>query len=412
MYHYVHFVRQGWPLLAFGFLSFFWGNFGQSFFIGAYGESIKASLELTASQYGRIYSLATLFSGSVIMFIGHWIDKTPLKKFTLYVVVGLFFACALMASASHVIILFAAFFLVRLCGQGMFPHIAVVTMARSFSANRGKAVSVAASGVPVGEVILPLLAVILIASVGWQVSWWVIAFTVPLIYFPLAWFFLRRAENNGIRFDVDALTTDATTSGDFQEKAEAGRRELVRDYRFWLALPVLLTGPFVVTGIFIHQDFVLAQKSWSPEWFATSFVFYGVIHWIGSMIMGVMVDRYSAKKLFAFQAIPIMLGLLAMGYLEGAWVAWFSLGLFGMSIGCMGPIGGSLWAEMYGVKQLGSIRSLVSTFGVWSTALSPTLFGELIDAGATLTEISTGIAIYVFLATITACFSYGCGKMH
>lgn len=407
MYQYVHFVRQGWPLLAFGFLSFFWGNFGQSFFIGVYGESIKSSLDLTASQYGRVYSVATLFSGSVIMLIGHWIDKTQLKKFTLYVVVGLFIACAFMASTSHVVILFVGFFLVRLCGQGMFPHIAVVTMARSFSANRGKAVSVAASGVPVGEVILPLLAVMLIASVGWQVSWWIIASTVPLIYFPLAWGLLKKAEKNGIHFDVDALTVDASPSDTLLEKADAGRRDLVKDYRFWLALPVLLTGPFVVTGVFIHQDFVLAQKSWSPEWFATSFIIYGIIHWVASMIMGVLVDRYSAKKLFAFQAIPIMFGLLALGYLEGAWVAWFSLALFGLSIGCMGPIGGSLWAEMYGIKQLGSIRSLVSTFGVWSTALSPTLFGELIDAGATLTEVCNGLAIYVLVATVLACFSYG-----
>ncbi len=407
MYQYVHFVRQGWPLLAFGLLSFFWGNFGQSFFIGAYGESIKSSLDLTASQYGRIYSLATLFSGSMIMLIGHWIDKTPLKKFTLYVVIGLFAACALMASASHYLLLFAGFFLVRLCGQGMFPHIAVVTMARSFSANRGKAVSVAASGVPVGEIILPLLAVVMIGSVGWQNSWWILAVTLPLVYLPMAWSLLKKAERNGIRFDVEELTIESDTSHEVQKKVEAGREQLVRDYRFWLALPVLLTGPFVVTGIFIHQDFVLAQKSWSAQWFATCFVFYGIIHWLSSMIMGVLVDRYSAKKLFAFQALPTMLGLIVLGYLEGDWVAWLSLLLFGISIGFMGPIGGSLWAEMYGIKRLGSIRSLVSTFGVWSTALSPTLFGELIDAGASLTEISAGIAVYVLVATVMACFSYG-----
>ena len=40
---------------------------------------------------------------------------------------------------------------------------------------------------------------------------------------------------------------------------------------------------------------------------------------------------------------------------------------------------GSLWAELYGVLNLGSIRAMLHAIGVFSTALSPYLFGVFID---------------------------------
>jgi hypothetical protein len=37
MNSYLSFIRQQWPLLAFGFVTIFVGNFGPSFFLSWYG---------------------------------------------------------------------------------------------------------------------------------------------------------------------------------------------------------------------------------------------------------------------------------------------------------------------------------------------------------------------------------------
>ena len=44
-------------------------------------------------------------------------------------------------------------------------------------------------------------------------------------------------------------------------------------------------------------------------------------------------------------------------------------------------LGSSTWAEIYGVKFIGSIKALTTALMVFSTAFGTALFGILIDRG-------------------------------
>ena len=131
---------------------------------------------------------------------------------------------------------------------------------KKFSLNRGKGLSVATTGVPLGEIILPSIAVLLIAQFGWQQSWLIIALSVPLLYLPLALFLIKRGKN--IQYAEHDPSADNEASKPLIE--DGSRRTLLADYRFWLALPTVLVSPFIVTGIFIHQGFFLPQMGWPP----------------------------------------------------------------------------------------------------------------------------------------------------
>lgn len=391
--------RDGKYLLTFGFLAVFMGNFGQSFFIGSYGASIQQALQLSASSYGLIYSVATVLAGTSLMVVGGFIDKLPLLRFTAIVALGLWCASLLFLFSNNVVVLLAAFFLVRLCGQGLLPHTGITTMARCFDLDRGKAISIAASGVPVGEILLPMMATALIASVGWQQSWLVLTAVIPLLFLPLSFALLRAAERKGYS------TAPSVKEAQFVENPQ-GRAHVLKDGRFWRALPALIAAPFVVTGIFIHQSFFIAQKAWAMEVFAASFIVYGVVHWLASISAGLLVDRFSAARLLAFYNVPMAFALLAVAFLDGPVAAVLMLGLLGVSIGFSGPVGGALWAEVYGTARLGSIRSMISSFSVWSTSLSPILFGVLIDHGISSFQLSFALAIAVACACLLAVFSY------
>lgn len=400
MRRYLRFVADYWPMLAFGFLTIFWGNFGQSFFISWYGAAIQTSLGISATTYGTVYSLATLGSGLSIMAIGGAIDEWPLRRFVFAVAVGLALAALVLSQAEHVALLLLGFFLVRLCGQGLMPHTAQTTMARQFGANRGKALSISASGVPVGEVVLPLLAVALIGSLGWRGSWTVVMLSIPLLYLPLAFILLHVAQKRGLYQPVDRSREQHAQRG------AAGRRQMLADRRFWFALPALMAGPFVVTGIFIQQSFVLAQKDWTPAWLATCFILYGVVHWLSSLAAGVLVDRFTAQRVLPFMVMPLGLAMFAAANLEGQYVALLLMGLMGTTIGASGPVGGALWAEVYGTEKLGSIRSLVTSLMVLTTALAPVLLGAMIDAGQSVTQVLNTLGAGVLVAVVMVFFSY------
>ncbi len=396
------FFHDGKPLLAFGFLAVFMGNFGQSFYLGGYGASIQQELNLSASVYGLIYSVATLAAGSCLMLVGGLIDKMPLLRFTLFVSAGLVLASVLFVFSASVWMLVPAFFLVRLCGQGLLPHTGVTTMARCFSADRGKAISIAASGVPFGEILLPLVAAFLISNVGWQASWLFVTLLIPLVFIPLSSVLLKQAERKGFDFSpVQKATTSRVSL-----KAQ-GRVDVLKDRRFWLALPSVLMAPFLVTGVFIQQSFFLEQQQWSMALFAMSFIVYGVVHWLSSLVAGVMVDKFTAARVLAFYNLPMLAAMLLLAFFVGDYMAFVMLALLGVSIGFSGPVTGALWAEVYGTEKIGSIRSMTTSFGVWSTSLSPVLFGVLIDRGISLALLCLLLSAVIFSAVVLALFSYG-----
>lgn len=398
MQRYWQFIASSWPLLAFGFVSIFWGNLGQSFFISWYGASIQDSLSLSAGAYGTVYSSATLLSSLVIMAFGGMIDRWPLRRFATLAAIGLTAACVALGAANTLPMLFLGFFLVRLCGQGLFPHTAQTTMARYFDNHRGKALSISASGVPVGEIVLPLLAVALISAVGWRESWWVLALTIPLIYLPTMYWLLHRAPIN----EHEApLSPDST-----QHHTSRGRREMLRDYRFWLALPTVVSGPFILTGVFIHQGFIIAQKQWDPLWLASCFVVYGIVHWVSSMAAGVLVDRFTARRLLPMIVLPLAGAMFSLAWLDGSWVALLFMTLLGINIGISSPITGALWAEVYGTGKLGSIRSLMTSLGMIATSASPILFGLLIDNGIHAQALFGTAGLGIVLAGLLVWFSY------
>ncbi len=393
------FISQNWPLLCFGFVSVFWGNLGQSFFISWYGAGMQMSLGLSATAYGSIYSGATLLSAIVLIFAGSLIDRVPLKKFALVSAVSLFIACIIM-SVSHTIPLLAlGLFLIRLSGQGLLPHTAQTTMARYFNKNRGKALSISLNGVPVGEALLPLLAVTLIALIGWRLSWLVFAISIIALYIPTILWLLNKAQMS--------LNTSPEENIENEIASALGRKDLLIDYRFWLALPAVLAAPFMITGVFIHQNFILHEKNWDVSWLASCFIIMGITHAASAFISGYFVDKLSACRLLPFMLTPLICATLTLAFIDGYWAAPLLMALLGISIGTTSPILGALWAEVYGTKNIGAIRSLITSTVVLSTAISPVLFGFLIDQAISVKTLFLSASLGIIIANSLVYFSYG-----
>ncbi|WP_205749300.1 MFS transporter [Desulfopila sp. IMCC35008] len=383
-------------------MTVFWGNFGQSFFISWYGASFQEDLGLSATGYGSAYSIATLASGLLLMWIGATIDKVSLRLFVTFSATGLFIAALCLWKVNTLGGLIVSLFLLRFFGQGLLPHTAVTCMTREFAIHRGKAVSIATSGVPLGEILLPSLAVVLITLFGWQNSWFLVGLSVPFLYLPLAHWLLSRNEQEKY--------AEANIGSNVKKRkklpSQGSRRTLLKDYRFWFVLPAILAAPFIITGLFIHQGFFLPHMGWSPMLFANCFVLYGSAHWLSSMYAGVLVDRFSGIQLLKFFPLPMLAGLWIPVVRTGDWVAYALMMLLGTSIGASSPIISALWVEVYGTKHLGAIRALISSLAVISTSASPILFGYLIDRGIAVQAFFLWLGVYVLVAALLTLFSF------
>ena len=149
------FIRLNFKYLFFGFILTFCSSFGQTFFIGIFNPFFREEINLTNTEFGTLYSSATLLSSLILIWAGKLIDETSLRKFTLFVGLSLASTCLFIGILNSIIMLFIGLFFLRLFGQGLMCHISSTSMAKFFNLNRGKALGFSWLGLSLGEGILP-----------------------------------------------------------------------------------------------------------------------------------------------------------------------------------------------------------------------------------------------------------------
>ena len=387
------FNSLSFKVIIFGFIFTFFSSFGQSFFLGLFNSSIRETLSITHGQFGSIYASATLLSSFLLIWVGKKIDDINIFRFALYVTLLLAFSCFFFSKISSIVFLFIAVFLMRFSGQGLMSHTATTTISRFFTKSRGKALSIGWFGLSTAEFILPVLIVYLLTLTAWQNIWLSISVLI-LFFLPFISFALIKNLNFDSREDVN--------DQNFVEKEIKNwtRIEVLKDYRFYIVCLNMLAMPWIATGVFVYQSYITESKEWGEFVIAQSFMAYSVLSVITLLGSGFLIDKFTSRKLLIFMNIPLLISMLVLFYLDISISAFIFLGLIGISNGLANVLGSSTWAEIYGVKYIGSIKALTTALMVFSTAFGTALFGLLIDKGFTIEQIAVISFVYIFLSLI------------
>jgi MFS family permease len=372
---YLTFVRKERRLLTFAISFTFFSSFGQTFLLSLFVPYFLTAFDLSNASFGTLYSLATLTGALALPYLGQWIDRIPLRNYSMYVASGLLVAAILMSISWHVAMLFVALIFLRLAGQGLSGHTAQATMARIYDRDRGKALSISALGYPIGEAILPSLIAFMMVYMHWRTVWGFVAGLIALFFIPVLWSLIRNESTTVEKSEEDVGTTRENYSKVFSDR------------RTFYTIPAILIPPFWVTGLFLYQVSAAGDMGWTAAVVASAFVAFAISRIVSGLISGPMIDRFSAQTLFPFFLIPMMLGLTVAIFFSGTWTAFIYMGLVGVTLGLSSTFKSSLWAELYGTKMIGTVQSLFASIMVFSTALSPFLMGWMLDSGYALTSI-------------------------
>jgi len=379
-------------VILFGFIFTFFSSFGQSYFLGLFNSSIREALSITHGQFGSIYASATLCSSLLLIWVGKKIDDVNIFKFAFFVTILLSFACFFFSRITSVFLLFIAIFLMRFSGQGMMSHTASTTISRYFTKTRGRALSISWFGLSSAEFIMPVLMVYLLTIIDWQNLWLIFSISV-LIILPIASFLL-----------IKNLNLDSREASDENIKhveiKQWKRRDVLKDYRFYIISSNMLAMPWIFTGFAVFQSFVQTSKGWGPYVIAQSFMSYSIFSVLTLFLSGFLIDKFTSRKLLVYMNIPLLLSVIVLFFFDTQITAFLFLGLVGISNGFANILGSSTWAELYGVKHLGSIKALTTALMVFATAFGTALFGYLIDIGFTVGDIAVVSGMYIFISLI------------
>ena len=381
-------------VIVFGFIFTFFSSFGQSYFLGLFNTSIRNELSISHGQFGSIYASATLLSSLLLIWVGKKIDDINISKFALFVILLLSFSSFFFSKISSVPLLFIAIFLMRFSGQGMMSHTATTTISRYFTKSRGKALSTGWFGLSTAEFILPVLIVYLLAFYDWKSIWLTISIIV-IIFLPIVSYFLVKNLN------FESRETKENKSSTSKKIVDWKRTEVIKDYRFYIICANMLAMPWIATGTFVYQSFILESKNWGPFIIAQSFMAYSILSVITLFVSGFLIDKFTSRKLLIFMNLPLLLSVIVIINFNHSISAFVFLGLIGISNGFANVLGSSTWAEIYGVKYIGSIKALTTALMVFATAFGTALFGVLIDRGFSIEQIAIISAIYISISLIS-----------
>jgi MFS family permease len=410
--NYLQLFKANTRILSFGILLVFFSSFGQTFVVSLYIPWFLDAFQISSSFFSGLYALATISSAITLIFAGKKIDQVPLRGYTLFVVLGMLAAVLLAAFSVHLLMLFLSIYLLRFFGQGLLSHTAMTTMARYFSKARGKALSVAYLGFPMGEGLLPALTVSSILWVGWRETLGLTAMLIVFLLLPLALWLIRGFVSAKV---VETPTASkyhsreakplqaAKVPSDFisEDKEQGGKlwrqREVFRSPFFLFLAPSVFLVGFLQTNLFFFQTFIASYKGWTVEWMAISIAAYAISSSLCSIAAGPLIDRFSAVRLFPFVLIPMGLGISVLSLTTDPVMVPVYWLLIGISGGVSSPVNSSLYAELFGVKSLGAVRSLFTFVMVISTALGPVTYSFLLDSGLNFDQIHWGMLAAMLL---------------
>lgn len=391
----IFFLRNNARWLFGGFLLAFFSSFGQTFFISLSGGAIREEYGLSNGDWGLLYMVATLGSALTLPFLGRIVDHISVAKTILIITPALALAVVAMGLSQSIILLVVILYCLRLFGQGMMTHTSMTAMGRWYSANRGRAVSIAVIGHQAGEAVLPIMFVYALIVMGWRETWFISAATLLLVALPLT-YALMRVERN-----PQSIAEEAATKVETRDWTQA---EVLRDPMFYGLLIAVLAPSFIGTTLFFHQDYLIELRGWDKLEYSASFTVMAIMTVIFALIAGRLVDRFSAVSLLPTFLLPLAAACVAMWYIEHIYGSYVFMALLGMSYGFSSTLFGALWPEVYGAKYLGSIRSITIACMVFGTALGPGVTGYLIDFGVSYPLQIFTMGIYCLAASAIMLF--------
>jgi len=377
-------------MLIYGFMIIFFGSYGQTFFIALFNDDIKNYYSLTDGQFGLIYALSTTLSSLLLINVAKLIDFIDLRIYSIIITTGLIITCI-----SIYILPFNIFYLViiilslRFFGQGAMTHAGITSLTRYFGKDRGKAISFGNLGGMLGVMFLPIIVVYFKNFFSFREIWLFSSLSL-IIFLPILYITLNNQKQRQKKFKE-------SIQGSFKKWKTI---DVIKNKKFLTYLPITTFFSFIGTGLMFHQIFIFSQKGWTIDMLGVGFIFLGGFSILGLIIGGPLIDMLNPQKAILYLLLPIFLAILILLAFDSFIFLLIYMSLYGFNLGISSPFTGSLWAEIFGLESLGTVKALFHALVVFASALSPVVFGYVIDWGYGLGMISLISLVMIILATI------------
>lgn len=381
--------------------------------VGYYGlavflEPLQEEHGWSNSQVSGATSMFFLIGGVMGAVIGPYVDRYGPRTFQILGVLVTGVLAMLIGGITELWQLYALYALIAI-GNGLASAVSInAMMSRWWIRRRAKAMSVSATGISLGGVILTPLGAWMVEEGGLALAAPVLGGAVLVVALPVVlWVLVFDPREMGLLPDGDRSIEEADAavraSGRRQLSTESQmrpwtRQQAMRTVSFWAILVGFVLVLMAQTGFVIHQIAFLEERlgSRSAAALALSTTALGSI--IARLIVGQFADgmdkRWLTAGIFAVQGTAVLLVLA----IDNSIATYLLILVFGFTIGNVYMMQSLLVSEIFGVVSFGAIFGLILLAAQAGSGLGPFAVGVLEDATGSYTASFVVTSIVTFVA--------------
>ncbi|MQW93119.1 3-(3-hydroxy-phenyl)propionate transporter MhpT [Acinetobacter wanghuae] len=340
---------------------------------GIAAAGIREHFGLDSSQLGVFFSAGILGLLPGALLGGRVADRIGRKKVLIFstAVFAIFTLCTVWVNS------FSSLLVVRfLAGAGLgaaMPILITLAAEAVTPQNRGRAVGLMYCGMPVGAAILSLIATTEFGS-HWKNVFY-LGGLLPLIVIPLMIYLLPESKEY-LKTQNQSADAKAASQGSFKDLFNS--KNLFRTMCIWVSY-------------FFTLMVVYIMLSWLPSLFtelgftrkegATAQFYFMVSATIGTIILGMLTDRWKKAYVIILMYGGILAGLIALNASSSLAQMYMAAALVGaFVIGCQGVLY-AFGSMVYPTEVRGTGVGVGSAVGRVGAMLGPVVAGQLLVSG-------------------------------
>ncbi|MEM7321883.1 MAG: MFS transporter [Actinomycetota bacterium] len=374
--HYGWWITIGIAALMFGTLGV--GYYGLAVFLRPLQEENGWSNTAVSGATGLYFTV----SGITGFFLGPLVDRHGPRRFLIAGVLLVGLAAIALGSVSTLLGLYVVY-IVQAVAFGLAGTVGINSiMARWFVTRRAKAMSISATGISLGGIVLSPVGSWLVGQGGVALAAptlgiLVLVVGMPIVLFVLVWDPSDVGEKPD--FGRPDPSADAIAMSDDVQLRVWTRAEAARTVAFWAILVGFVLVLMAQTGFLLHQIAFLEDRFNSREAAALTLSTTAFGSVVARLIVGQVADRldkvWLSAGLFTVQGLSV-LGVLAV---ENRVITFLFVLIIGFTIGNIYLMQTLLVAEKFGLVSLGTVLGVVGLAVQVGSGAGPLLVGWLED---------------------------------
>lgn len=376
----------GYWIVVAGFITQFVAVGMSNYVVGSFMIPMTEEFGWTRAEFTASRSIGQVVMAFTGFLIGSHIDRHGGRPF---IIVGTLVLSAAVYRLGSINTLGEWLFingLMLTLGAAMIGNLVInVTLGKWFVERRGRTVALAGMGISLAGIVLPPITTWMVDEIGWRTSWQLLGIAVVLIALPMSLLVRRKPEDYALF--PDGKTAEeiergegAAAKADFDRSMT--RAQAMRTSSFYFLVLAFGLFQISITVMLIQTIPLMTDAGYSRLVASTMISLASIPAFISKPFWGVLIDRYSPKKLAAVGAAITGSAVMLIVYSVSSQLdvlVYAGFLMMGVGWGGLLPLQEVIWATFFGRRYLGSVRSMAMPFTFGLSALGPVLVAYYYD---------------------------------